>query len=81
MESVKPMADRIRWRVGPYKEDYIQIDGLDEGSVIPCPFGWAVLIYGTIKFERAWHQVTDSREEAMRVAEAWFLGLDIEPWE
>lgn len=81
METAQPMSKRLRWRIGPYNEDYLQIDGLDEASVMPCPFGWAVLIFGTIKFEHAWHQVSESREEAMRVAEAWFLALDIEPWE
>ena len=45
------------------------------------PAGWVTRNY-VLQFEvKGAHEILPTRAEAMRVAEAWFLALDIELWE
>jgi len=61
--------------------DVLTLDHREVADVMCVPAGWATRNY-LLKFEvKGAHEVLPTREEAMRVAEAWFLALDIEPWQ
>jgi len=85
MEGAKTIRDRLMWRKSPYGSgdgyDVLCLNSREVADVMPVPAGWATRNY-LLKFEvKGAHEVLPTREEAMRVAEAWFLALDIEPWE
>jgi hypothetical protein len=85
MEGVKAIKERLSWRKSRYGSgdgyDMLTLDHREIADVMEVPAGWATRNY-MLKFEvKGAHEVLPTREEAMRVAEAYFLGLDIEPWD
>ena len=45
MESVRPLSERIEWRLGNYDQDYLTLDRMDAATVVDCPLGWSVRIF------------------------------------
>jgi hypothetical protein len=75
--------ERLSWRVSQScgcAYDVLTLDHREAADVMSVPAGWATRNY-LLKFEvKGAYEVLPTREEAMRIAEAWFLALDIEPW-
>lgn len=81
MESVRAFSERVAWRVGSYEIDYLTLDRMDAGSLLPQPVGWVLLIYSCVGGPACCRQVFDTRDEAMKAGIDWFAGLDIVPWD
>jgi hypothetical protein len=85
MEGARTIEERLNWRRSRYGSgdgyDVLCLENREVADVMSVPAGWATRNY-LLKFEvPGAHEVYETREEAMRVAEAWFLGLDIDPWD
>jgi hypothetical protein len=78
------MRERLSWRITQScgcSYDVQTLDHREVADVMEVLAGWATRNY-TLNFEvKGAHEVLTTQEEAMRVAEAYFLGLDIEPWD
>ena len=74
------MSWRIKRSCG-CEYDVLTLDHREVADLMEVPAGWATRNYMLEFGVKGAHEVLPTREEAMHVAEAWFLALDIEPWE
>jgi hypothetical protein len=82
--EAKTMAERLSWGKNHScgaEYDVLILDRREVADVMCVPAGWATRNY-FLKFEEPGaHVVCESKNEAMRHAEKWFLERARAPWE